>query len=69
MGLTPKINKDIFEEPENQRVFLDYKVLKKMFFIQSRLYIVMQVCVLMLRVAAQKSIKTFLKSLKIREYS
>ena len=31
-----------FEEPENQRVFLDHKVPKKMFFFYSRVYIVMQ---------------------------
>ena len=31
-GCSPKIVIDIYEEPENQRVFLDYKVRKKMFF-------------------------------------
>ena len=58
-----------FEEPENQRVFLDHKVPKKMFFIYSRVYMVMQGCLLMLRVGAQKSIETFLRSPKIAQYS
>ena len=38
-GCSPKIDKDIFEEPENQRVFVDFKFFKKIFFIQSRLYV------------------------------
>ena len=59
----------MFEEPENQRVFLDHEVLKKMIFSQSRLYMAMQGCILMLRAGAQKSIETFVKSSKIREYS
>ena len=44
-GWSPKIDIDIFEEPVNQRVFLDHKVPKKMFFLQSGLYMVMQGCI------------------------
>ena len=40
-----------------------------MFFSQSRLYMTMQGCILMLRVGAQKSIQTFWKSPKIARYS
>ena len=47
---------DIFEEPENQKVFLDYKVPKKMIFSQSRITMAIQGCILMLRVGAQKSV-------------
>ena len=50
-------------------VFLDDEIHKKMFFIQSRLYMTMQGCILMLRVGAQKSIETFLRSPKIAQYS
>ena len=50
---------DIFEEPENQRVILDLKINKKMNFSESRLYMAMQRCILMLRIVAQKSIWTF----------
>ena len=49
---------DIFEEPENHRVFLDHKVPKKMIFSQSRVSMAMQGCILVLRVGAQKSIWT-----------
>ena len=45
-----KIDVDIFEEPENERVFLDIKVYKNNNFIQSRLYMAMQGCDLVLRV-------------------
>ena len=41
---------DIFEEPENQRVFLDHKVLKKINFSESSLYMDMQGCIWMLKV-------------------
>ena len=68
-GWSPKIDMEISEEPENQRVFLDHEIHKKMLFIQSRLYMVMQGCSLMLRIGAQKSIETFLRSLKIARYS
>ena len=51
---SPKIDIDIFEEPENQRVLVDDKVLKKMFFIQSRLHMAMQGCILISGVGAQK---------------
>ena len=54
-GWNQKINIDIFEDPKNQRVFLDHKVPKKMFFTQSRLYMAMQGCILMSRFTAQKS--------------
>ena len=60
-----KIDKDIFEELENQKVLADDKVYKKMFFSQSRLYMAMQGCILMLGVVAQKFIETFSKSPKI----
>ena len=46
---------DIFEESENQRVLADVKISEKMIFIQSRLYMAMQVCILVLRVGAQIS--------------
>ena len=59
---------DIFEEPENQRVLLDLKMNKKMIFSESRLDMDMQGWILVLRVGAQKSILTFLRSPKIREY-
>ena len=59
---------DILEEPENQRVLLDLKMNKKMVFSESRLDMAMQGCNLVLRVGAQKSILTFLRSPKIREY-
>ena len=49
---TRKIDIDIFEEPKNQRVFLDHKVWKKIIFSPSRLYMSMQGCILMLRVGA-----------------
>ena len=68
-GWSPKIDMNIFEEPENQRVFLDLKVCKKMNSSECLLYMAMQGCFLVLRVGAQKSICTFLKSPKIREYS
>ena len=68
-GWSPKFDMNIFEEPENQRVLAGDKVPKKMFFSQSRLDMAMQECILMLRVGAQKSIETFLKSPKIRESS
>ena len=58
----------IYVEPENQRVILDLKIKKKMIFSESRLYIAMQKCILMLRVGAQKTILTFLRSPKNREY-
>ena len=59
---------DILEEPENQRVLLDLKMNKKMIFSESRLDKAMQGCILVLRVGAQKSILSFLRSSKIREY-
>ena len=59
---------DIFEEPENQRVLPDHKIHKKMIFSQSRRYMAMQGCILMLRDGAQKLIWVFLRSPKIREY-
>ena len=40
-----------------------------MIFSQSRVTMAMQECILMLRVGAQKSIQTFLKSPKIAQYS
>ena len=67
-GWSPKIDVDIFEEPGNQRVILDLKIHKKMIFSQSRLDMAMHGCNLVLRVGSQKSIWTFLKSSKIREY-
>ena len=36
-GWSPKIDIHIFEEPKNQRVFLDLKVYKKLNIIQRRL--------------------------------
>ena len=60
---------DIFKEPKSHRVSIDNKVCKKMIFSKSRLYMAMQGCELVLRVGAQKSIYTFLKSPKIREFS
>ena len=68
-GCSPKIDKDIFEEPGNQRVFVDHEVLKKMIFIQSHGHMAMQGRILFLRIAAQKSMKTFLRSPKIDRYS
>ena len=68
-GWSPKIDMDIFEEPKNHRAFLDHKVCKKINFSESRIYMAMQGCILMLRVGAQKSIWAFLKRPKIREYS
>ena len=62
-----KIDRGIFEEPKNQRVFLGHKVYKKINFSKSHLYMAMQGCDLVLRVGAQKSIYTFLKSPKIKE--
>ena len=56
MGCSIKNDIDIFEKAENQRVFLDRKVPKKMILSQSRIYMAMQACILMLRVGAQKSI-------------
>ena len=50
---------DVFEEPNNQRVILGLKVCKKMILSESRLYMAMQGCNLVLRVGAQKSIWTF----------
>ena len=67
-GWSPKIDMDLFEEPENQSVLLDLKIDKKMIFSQSRRYMTMQGCILVLRVGAQKSMWTFLRSPKIREY-
>ena len=58
---------DILEEPENQRVLLDLKVMKKMIFCESRLELAMQGRILLLRVGVQKSIWSFLWSPKIRE--
>ena len=55
-GWCPKIDMDFPEEPENQRVFLDNKVCKKMNFSESRLYMAMQGCISVLRVKAQKSV-------------
>ena len=57
----------IFEEPKNHRVLLDHKVCKKMNFSESRLYMAMQGCISVLRVGAQKSIQTYLKSLFCRK--
>ena len=58
-GWSPKIDMDIFEEPENHKVLLDLKMNKKMIFSESRLDMAMQGCILVLRVGAQKSIWTF----------
>ena len=58
-GWSPKINMDIFGEPENQRVLADDKVSKRMILIQSRLHMAMQGCILMLRVRARKSVDIF----------
>ena len=55
-GWSPKIDIDIFEEPENQRVLLDLKMNKKMIFSESRLEMAMQGWILLLRVKAQRSI-------------
>ena len=55
-GWSPKIDIDIFEEPENQRVLLDLKIHKKLSFSQSRLDMAMQGWILLLRVKAQRSI-------------
>ena len=63
-GCGPKIDIDVFEEPENQISLADDKASKQMISIQSCLYMVMQECILMLRVRAQKSIKKFLKNPK-----
>ena len=60
---------DVSKELENQRVILDHEIHKKMFFIQSRLYMAIQGCILMLRFGAQKLIQTFLRSPKITRYS
>ena len=60
---------DIFEEHKNHRVFLDHKDCKKINFSESRLYMAMQGCISVLRVGAQKSIWTYLKSPKIIESS
>ena len=59
---------DVLEKPENQRVILDLKMNKKMIFSESRLDMAMQGWILVLRVGAQLSIWTFLRSPKIREY-
>ena len=64
-GWNSKIDKDIFEEPENQRVLANDNVPKKMISTQNRLYMAMQGCIFMLRVGAQKVIDTFLRSSKI----
>ena len=55
---------DIFEEPKNHRVLLDHKVCKKINFSGSRLYMAWQGCISVLRVGAQKSVQTYLKSPK-----
>ena len=68
-GWSPKIDMDIFKKPENQRAFLGYKISKTLFFSQSRVYMIMHGCILMLRFCAQKSIQTFLKSRKTAQYS
>ena len=67
-GWSRKIDMDILEKPENQRVILDLKMNKKMIFNESRLDMAMQGWILLLRVGDQKSILTFLRSPKIREY-
>ena len=53
-GWSPKIDMDIFEEPENHKVLLDLEMNKKMIFSESRLDMAMQGCILVLRVGAQK---------------
>ena len=67
--LRVKIDMVIFEETENQRIFLDHRVPKNVIFNQSHVYMTMQGCIFMLGVGAQKSIKTFLKGPKIARYS
>ena len=67
-GWSPKIDIDIFKEPENHKELLDLKMNKKMIFSESRLDMAMQGWILLLRVGAQKSILTFLRSPIIREY-
>ena len=52
-GWSPKIDMDILEEPENQKVLLDLKMNKKMVFSESRLDLAMPGCNLVLRVGAQ----------------
>ena len=47
---------DIFEEPENHRVFVDDKIPKEMIFSQSLLYMAIQGYSLMLKGGAQQSI-------------
>ena len=59
---------DVLEKPENQGVLLDLKIHKKMIFSESRLYMAMQGCILVLRVGAQKLIWTFLRIPKIIKY-
>ena len=56
---------DVLEKPENQRVILDLKMNKKMIFSESRPDMAMQGWILVLRVGAQLSIWTFLRSPKI----
>ena len=46
-GWCPKMDIDIFKEPENQRVFLDNEVYKKMIFIQPEYEQEMQGLILM----------------------
>ena len=59
-GWNPKIDIDILEEPETQRVLAEDKVSTVMIFVQSCLYMAVQGCIFMLRAGAQKSIETFL---------
>ena len=66
-GWSPKIDIDICEEPDSQRVLLDLKIHKKMIFSESRLDMAMQRCILMLKVGVQKSMWTFLRNPEIRE--
>ena len=63
-GWSPKIDMDISEDPENQRMFAGDKVSIRMVFVESRLYMAMQRCIFMLWVGTQKSIETFLRSPK-----
>ena len=51
-GWSPKIDIDFFEEFKTQRDFLGLKVCKNMILSESRLYMAMQGCDLVLRVGA-----------------
>ena len=63
-GWSPKIDVDIFEEPENHKVLVDLKMNKTMIFSESRLDMAIQGCNLVLRVVAQNRYGYFRRARK-----